>query len=429
MSKKHRDAAPSGPPAPARATAAPVAAGPDVSQLQATELPAAPFPGAGGQRFRVFFSPAVHGRLWQHAGENTGVEICGVLVGKWGRDAEGPFVAVSEAIRGEAATSKFAEVTFTHETWAKINQEMDTKFTDLSIVGWYHTHPDFGVFLSDRDVFIQQHFFSGPGQIAHVIDPIRKTEGVFVWGSGRPVLAPYFWVGDRLVPGEAGKGTGAHEAGATAAPAPRTEEGWGGPILNNLLLALPYVAVFLLGYILAGRLTDSERLRTKEDAIAQAALLMGVKPGLRESLTVCLDDLEGAAREAEALAGKAGDDDKEKWREARTRLARAFQRLMVIQDRYSLSAAETDRLLQYAAAVLAANTPGLSPRELGGVAQQYEKALKEGVKQGLFELPTLPGGDAAKKSAPAEAGKGKAGGAGKDDKAGTKGTDAPPAKK
>src|SRR5262249_5101467 len=171
---------------------------PDVRQLQGQNLPWAAFPGGQNQPFRVFFAPDIHKRLWGHANETLAVEVCGVLVGSWGRDANGPFVNITEAIRGEAATNKFAEVTFTHETWAKINHEMDTKFAQLAIVGWSHTHPDFGVFLSDRDLFIQQHFFSGPGQVAYVMDPVRKIEGVFVWQEGKPTLAPHYWVGDRI---------------------------------------------------------------------------------------------------------------------------------------------------------------------------------------------------------------------------------------
>src|SRR5262249_53589691 len=125
--------------------------GPDVRQLRPEDLPEAAFPGGRDQAFRVFFHPDVHSRVWKHATENDTVEICGVLVGKWARDAGGPFVLISECIRGEAATNRFAEVTFTHDTWAKINHEMDTRFADLAIVGWYHSHPNFGVFLSDRD--------------------------------------------------------------------------------------------------------------------------------------------------------------------------------------------------------------------------------------------------------------------------------------
>ena len=139
------------------------------------------FRAGRNEGFRVFFSPEVHAAIWKHAAEDTSVEICGVLVGSWHRDPAGPFVKIIESIRGEGAETRFAEVTFTHQTWAKINAEMDTRFTDLSIVGWYHTHPDFGIFLSDRDRFIHEHFFCGPGQVAHVIDPIRQIEGVFVW--------------------------------------------------------------------------------------------------------------------------------------------------------------------------------------------------------------------------------------------------------
>ena len=62
---------------------------------------------------------------------------------------------------------------------------MDTKFTDRDIVGWYHSHPNFGIFLSDRDCFIQDHFFNGPGQIAYVVDPVNGVEGVFAWRNGQ----------------------------------------------------------------------------------------------------------------------------------------------------------------------------------------------------------------------------------------------------
>ena len=157
------------------------------------------FPAAGMKASGSSSRREVHAALWQHAVLDTTVEICGVLVGSWHRDDAGPFVKIVESIRGEGAETRFAEVTFTHQTWAKINAEMDTKFSKLSIVGWYHTHPDFGIFLSDRDRFIHEHFFSGPGQVAHVIDPIRKIEGVFIWRDGKPSPCEHFWVGDRIL--------------------------------------------------------------------------------------------------------------------------------------------------------------------------------------------------------------------------------------
>ena len=167
---------------------------PDARQLAGESLGSAPFPGKPAS-LRVYFDQSAHDALSSHASEDTSVEICGVLVGAWLKDQSGPYVHVTASIRGDAAASKNAEVTFTHQTWAKINERMDKEFADRAIVGWYHTHPDFGIFLSDRDVFIHQHFFNAPGQVALVVDPIRREEGVFVWENGKPALTPTHWIG------------------------------------------------------------------------------------------------------------------------------------------------------------------------------------------------------------------------------------------
>ena len=53
--------------------------------------------------------------------------------------------------------------------------------TTATIVGWYHSHPGFGIFLSEHDRFIHRHFFGEPGQIALVIDPLAHVEGLFAW--------------------------------------------------------------------------------------------------------------------------------------------------------------------------------------------------------------------------------------------------------
>ena len=160
-------------------------------------LPEGGFPAARSD-FRVYFDAETHARIVGHAAEDKSFEICGVLVGRWQQDANGPFVLVSASIRCDEAAKKSGEVTFTHDAWTTINREMDTRFVDLKIVGWYHSHPGFGVFLSERDVFIHEHFFSNPGQVALVVDPTQKTEGVFVWRNGKPKPCSHYWVGQRI---------------------------------------------------------------------------------------------------------------------------------------------------------------------------------------------------------------------------------------
>ena len=57
----------------------------------------------------------------------------------------------------------------------------DSRYPDQRIVGWYHSHPGFGVFLSEHDLFIHRNFFSDPAQIAWVYDPHSDEEGCFAW--------------------------------------------------------------------------------------------------------------------------------------------------------------------------------------------------------------------------------------------------------
>jgi hypothetical protein len=53
------------------------------------------------------------------------------------------------------------------------------------LVGWYHSHPGHGVFLSAYDQFIQNQFFPSEGQVAMVIDPQTGEEGLFVSRNGK----------------------------------------------------------------------------------------------------------------------------------------------------------------------------------------------------------------------------------------------------
>jgi proteasome lid subunit RPN8/RPN11 len=116
----------------------------------------------------------------KHARSSMSVEICGVLIGATG-DGK---TTVDASIQGEEARQGGSHVTFTQETWTHIYQVKDSQFPDKRIVGWYHSHPGFGVFLSEHDTFIHRNFFSDPSQVAWVYDPQKEEEGCFVWNGG-----------------------------------------------------------------------------------------------------------------------------------------------------------------------------------------------------------------------------------------------------
>ena len=119
--------------------------------------------------------------IYEHVFMNDEGEVGGVLVGE---ARPGKVAVVRGAIPALEAAGARASVTFTHDAWAKVHAVMEDRYPDLKIVGWYHSHPGFGIFLSGHDLFIQENFFSEESSIAYVIDPHAGEEGIFGWRQG-----------------------------------------------------------------------------------------------------------------------------------------------------------------------------------------------------------------------------------------------------
>jgi len=119
-----------------------------------------------------------------HALSDTSVELGGVMLGGQYEDEHGqPFVLISDSLRAQHYEATKGSFKFTHDTWEKISRDRDEFPAELQIVGWYHTHPDWGVFLSGMDMFICDHFFNKTLDLALVIDPCRRDRGFFQWTS------------------------------------------------------------------------------------------------------------------------------------------------------------------------------------------------------------------------------------------------------
>ena len=169
----------------------------DVSQIDAAELESRDFPSLPAD-YRVVVAEKAFDTVKDHADSDTSVEQCGVLAGRILTDSGGPYLLVEEVIEGAATRRSGSQVTFTHETWQHVHQVMEDRFPKLRIVGWYHSHPGLGVFLSDMDQFIQDNFFNAPHSIALVYDPCSEAKGIFYWREGRSERLRRYWIGGEL---------------------------------------------------------------------------------------------------------------------------------------------------------------------------------------------------------------------------------------
>jgi len=159
------------------------------------------------QQPRVTIEGEVLRQIRQHARANSKTEVCGVLIG----EENGVGLKIKARIAGLNAAQAGTYVTFTQDTWEHIYKIKDKDYPDERIVGWYHSHPGFGVFLSDHDTFIHKNFFSAPLQVAWVYDPHSDEEGCFGWCGERL---------ERLEEIRVKDDKGGEEAGETGKPEP-----------------------------------------------------------------------------------------------------------------------------------------------------------------------------------------------------------------
>jgi proteasome lid subunit RPN8/RPN11 len=108
-------------------------------------------------------------------------EVGGFLLGHI--DASGSVVTHVIAAKHTQATS--TQLTFTPETWNDLYTKQSAIEPKVTLIGWFHSHPNHGVFLSEHDQFIQNNFFKNDGQITIVVDPIRGLRGWFFSSQGK----------------------------------------------------------------------------------------------------------------------------------------------------------------------------------------------------------------------------------------------------
>ena len=188
----------------------------------------------------------------QHARSELDTEICGVLIGSGEEDVS----LISASIPGLDAEKAGTHVTFTQDTWQHIYRVKDRDFPDERIIGWYHSHPGFGVFLSDHDTFIHRNFFSAPGQIAWVFDPVSDEEGCFIWQGEDICRAERITVADP----KGGEDTDERSEPALSEVCVKTssrrvpleaQESPGKSYFCWMLTVLSYIATFGLGILLS----------------------------------------------------------------------------------------------------------------------------------------------------------------------------------
>jgi proteasome lid subunit RPN8/RPN11 len=136
-------------------------------------------------------------------GEN---ECGGILVGNVYTATEAgrtvTFTAIVDAIAAQEAAAGPTYVEMGADDLMAVTRHLERlrqktaqtgKETQLRVVGWYHTHPGFGVFMSGTDQATQRNVFGMAWQIAVVYDPLNREYGLFSGPSSTPTRGWYIF--------------------------------------------------------------------------------------------------------------------------------------------------------------------------------------------------------------------------------------------
>lgn len=136
-----------------------------------------PAPG----QVHVYVGQAALRQIEAHGASNLRSEVGGVLLGYASQDNGRIAVEVLAALPVVSDDHGPVHFTFTADAWAQLHQDRAARYPNLQIVGWFHTHPDLGVFYSSDDVVVHSVAFVLPWHVGLVLDPVRGEGSFFGW--------------------------------------------------------------------------------------------------------------------------------------------------------------------------------------------------------------------------------------------------------
>lgn len=214
----------------------------------------------------IYISQAVYKEIHKFTKNKTTNESGGMLVGTIIEEFGKTNIVISGFVEAKFCEATPTTLKFTHETWEFVHKEIEKKHKGKKIVGWIHTHPDFGIFLSEYDKFIHQNFFSEAYQVAYVVDPIQDIEGFYFWINGNIEKCKGFYIYDKTGT-QITVDTGKDETSEEKTPEPLFS-------IKNLLIAILSVAVIFLIFSNISSNKQLEKLEKEQEKLETQQLTL-----------------------------------------------------------------------------------------------------------------------------------------------------------
>ena len=128
----------------------------------------------------------------EFAARDRYAECAGLLLGDVSVERKARVAGIRAIAPAIGAVESRTSVRITFEAWEAMLAVRDRDYADMRVLGWFHTHAGWGVFLSEIDLFVHKFFFPHPSMVAYVLDPTSGHESFFGWRDGNVVQLPNY---------------------------------------------------------------------------------------------------------------------------------------------------------------------------------------------------------------------------------------------
>lgn len=140
----------------------------------------------------VRIDAGIHREIEEFTKRDRSCECFGLLLGSVVGESGNRVIHVTAIAPAFHVEGTRTSVKVSLDSWESLLSIRDQQYADLRVLGWFHSHAGWGVFLSDPDVFIQSNFFPHPNMLAFVLDPYTGKDGFFCWNDGKLGLCPTY---------------------------------------------------------------------------------------------------------------------------------------------------------------------------------------------------------------------------------------------
>jgi proteasome lid subunit RPN8/RPN11 len=122
-----------------------------------------------------------------HVG-STSLEAGGLLLGRVFAWDDCNYVQIEVSITSPQLRGSPIGLYFTLDGWKEMLTLKDALYSDLLVVGWYHSHPYMETYMSGWDITLHEAIFHEPWQLALVTDPYSGVLSIYQVVNSAPEL-------------------------------------------------------------------------------------------------------------------------------------------------------------------------------------------------------------------------------------------------